>query len=146
MAVFFGKLQNGMGLVIESIPGSNSVLFQTAYHVGSAHESPKQAGIAHLFEHVMFGGSTHVASYDDALHRVGGTSNAYTTKDATHYWCKLPAYQLEIACWLESDRMAYLRCDQEVVETQRNVVIEEYKQTTLDEPYGGVWPAITAIS
>ena len=132
-------LANGLQLIIQPIPNSNTIVMNTLYHVGSVNDPPTQTGLAHLFEHIMFGGSAHIHSYDKTLEKVGGTNNAYTTPDITNYWCKLPTNKLEVACWLESDRMISPAYRDQTIETQRQVVIEEYKQTCLNKPYGDAW-------
>ena len=109
------------------------------YDVGSRDEHPDKTGFAHLFEHLMFGGSKHIPSYDEPLQRVGGENNAFTSTDITNYYLTVPAANLETGFWLESDRMLSLSFDPEVLEVQRKVVIEEFKQRYLDQPYGDVW-------
>ena len=108
------------------------------YDVGSRDEKPGATGIAHLTEHLMFTGSRHVPDYDDALQAAGGVSNAWTSCDETVFYCVLPAVNIETAFWLESDRMLFLNLDAESIDTQRSVVIEEFKQQALNVPYGDV--------
>lgn len=109
------------------------------YDVGSRDEDENRTGFAHLFEHLMFGGSVNIPSYDEPLQNVGGENNAFTTPDITNYYCQLPAINLETAFWLESDRMLSLAFSEESLEVQRKVVIEEFKQRYLNQPYGDVW-------
>jgi zinc protease len=109
------------------------------YDVGSRDENPEQTGFAHLFEHLMFGGSVNIPSYDEPLQRVGGENNAFTSNDITNYYITLPSANLETAFWLESDRMLSLAFSEKSLEVQRNVVIEEFKQRYLNQPYGDVW-------
>jgi zinc protease len=109
------------------------------YDVGSRDELPTKTGFAHLFEHLMFGGSANIPSYDEPLQMVGGENNAFTSTDITNYYITLPAANLETAFWLESDRMLSLSFDHHVLEVQRKVVIEEFKQRYLNQPYGDVW-------
>jgi len=109
------------------------------YEVGSRDEDPKKTGFAHLFEHLMFGGSKNIASYDEPLQLVGGENNAFTSTDITNYYLTVPAANLETGFWLESDRMMSLSFDPNVLEVQRKVVIEEFKQRYLNQPYGDVW-------
>jgi predicted Zn-dependent peptidase len=109
------------------------------YDVGSKDENPDQTGFAHLFEHLMFGGSINIPDYDDPLQRAGGEDNAYTTNDLTNYYCQLPAENIETAFWLESDRMISLAFDKKSLEVQRKVVCEEFKEHYINKPYGDVW-------
>lgn len=108
------------------------------YDVGARDEIPSQTGFAHLFEHLMFGGSINIPSYDEPLQRVGGENNAFTSNDITNYYVTLPAVNLETAFWLESDRMLSLAFSDKSLEVQRNVVCEEFKQRYLNQPYGDV--------
>jgi zinc protease len=109
------------------------------YDVGSRDENPDKTGFAHLFEHLMFGGSVNIPNYDEPLQKVGGENNAFTNTDITNYYLTLPAANLETGFWLESDRMLSLSFDPKVLEVQRKVVIEEFKQRYLNQPYGDVW-------
>lgn len=109
------------------------------YDVGSRDEQPDKTGFAHLFEHLMFGGSANIPSYDEPLQKVGGENNAFTSTDITNYYLTVPAANLETGFWLESDRMLSLSFDPKVLEVQRKVVIEEFKQRYLNQPYGDVW-------
>ena len=109
------------------------------YDVGAKDENPDQTGFAHLFEHLMFGGSVNIPSYDEPLQRVGGENNAFTNNDFTNYYIQVPAVNIETAFWLESDRMLSLAFSEKSLEVQRNVVIEEFKQRYLNQPYGDVW-------
>src|SRR6202012_2511533 len=102
-------------------------------------ENPEQTGFAHLFEHLMFGGSVNIPVYDEPLQRVGGENNAFTSNDITNYYITLPSANIETAFWLESDRMLSLAFNKKSLETQRSVVIEEFKQRYLTQPYGDVW-------
>jgi predicted Zn-dependent peptidase len=109
------------------------------YDVGARDEDPNQTGFAHLFEHLMFGGSVNIPSYDEPLQRVGGENNAFTSNDITNYYITLPSTNIETAFWLESDRMLSLAFSKKSLDVQRNVVIEEFKQRYLNQPYGDVW-------
>jgi zinc protease len=109
------------------------------YDVGSRDEDPSKTGFAHLFEHLMFGGSKNIPSYDEPLQLVGGENNAFTSTDITNYYLTVPAANIETGFWLESDRMMSLSFDPTVLEVQRKVVIEEFKQRYLNQPYGDVW-------
>lgn len=132
-------LDNGLTIYVIHDPGSSQAVTNLLYHVGSKDEDPEKTGFAHLFEHLMFGGSQHIANFDKPLQRVGGNSNAFTSPDITNYYIQLPAVNLETAFWLESDRMLSLSFDPRVLEVQRSVVIEEFKQRYLNQPYGDLW-------
>jgi zinc protease len=132
-------LENGLKLVVHEDLNTPLVAVNLLYHVGSKDENPNKTGFAHLFEHLMFGGSAHVPSYDEALQKVGGENNAFTNPDITNYYIQLPSDNLETALWLESDRMYGLSFRQEVLDVQKNVVIEEFKQRYLNQPYGDMW-------
>jgi zinc protease len=109
------------------------------YDVGAKDEDPHKTGFAHLFEHLMFGGSINIPEYDEPLQMAGGENNAYTTNDLTNYYIQLPAENLETAFWLESDRMLSLAFTDNSLEVQRKVVSEEFKEHYLNKPYGDVW-------
>jgi zinc protease len=109
------------------------------YNVGARDENPDKTGFAHLFEHLMFGGSKNIESFDNPLQLAGGECNAFTNNDITNYYDILPVQNLETAFWLESDRMLELAFTPKSLEVQRNVVIEEFKQRYLNQPYGDVW-------
>jgi predicted Zn-dependent peptidase len=109
------------------------------YDVGARDEDPAQTGFAHLFEHLMFGGSIHIPDYDEPLQRAGGENNAYTTNDLTNYYCQLPAENIETAFWLESDRMLSLAFSEKSLSVQKKVVCEEFKEHYINKPYGDVW-------
>ena len=109
------------------------------YDVGAKDEDPNRTGFAHLFEHLMFGGSVNIPVYDEPLQMAGGENNAYTTNDLTNYYIQLPAENLETAFWLESDRMLSLGFSENSLEVQRKVVMEEFKEHYLNKPYGDVW-------
>jgi len=109
------------------------------YDVGARDEDPQQTGFAHLFEHLMFGGSVNIPDYDEPLQVAGGENNAYTTNDLTNYYCQLPSENLETAFWLESDRMLSLAFSKKSLDVQRKVVCEEFKEHYINKPYGDVW-------
>lgn len=115
------------------------VAFNIIYDVGSRDEDEQRTGFAHLFEHLMFGGSEFVPDFDEPLQMAGGENNAYTNNDVTNFYELLPAQNLETAFYLESDRMRALNINAETLETQQKVVVEEFKETCLDRPYGDVW-------
>ena len=132
-------LDNGLRLFILQDPTSPMAVVNILYDVGSKDEDESRTGFAHLFEHLMFGGSVNIPSYDTPLQKVGGENNAFTTPDVTNYYLTLPSVNLETGFWLESDRMLGLSFNPEVLEVQRKVVIEEFKQRYLDQPYGDAW-------
>jgi predicted Zn-dependent peptidase len=109
------------------------------YDVGARDEDPARTGFAHLFEHLMFGGSVNIADFETPLQLAGGENNAYTTNDFTNYYIQLPAENLETAFWLESDRMLSLAFSEKSLEVQRKVVCEEFKEHYINKPYGDVW-------
>lgn len=131
-------LPNGLRVVHSYQPRTAMVCVHTLYDVGSRDERSGVRGIAHLFEHLMFGGSAHAASFDNELQKAGGTSNAYTSADFTNFYCLLPAANIETALWLEADRMLAPRLDLQALDVQRKVVVEEFKQRCLNQPYGDV--------
>ena len=139
-------LSNGLQVIVHEEPTSHIAVVNLMYNVGSRDESPSKTGFAHLFEHLMFGGSCNIPSYDSPLQQVGGDNNAYTTTDITNYYCSLPAANLETAFWLESDRMLGLKFDVKSLEIQRKVVIEEFKERYLNQPYGDVWHHLTDMA
>jgi zinc protease len=132
-------LDNGLRVIVHEDNTTPMAVVNILYDVGSRDEDPDQTGFAHLFEHLMFGGSVNIPSYDEPLQRVGGENNAFTSNDITNYYITLPTSNLETAFWLESDRMLNLAFNEKSLETQRNVVIEEFKQRYLNQPYGDVW-------
>ncbi len=129
-------LDNGLRVLVHQDLSLPMATVNVLYNVGSRDEDEHKTGFAHLFEHLMFGGSAHIPSYDEPLQRVGGENNAFTSPDITNYYITLPAENLETAFWLESDRMLSLSFDPQVLEVQRKVVVEEYKQNYLNQPYG----------
>lgn len=132
-------LDNGLK-VIHHFDGSTPLaVLNVLYDVGSRDEDPEKTGFAHLFEHLMFGGSVNIEDYDEPLQLVGGENNAFTNNDVTNYYIQLPADNIETAFWLESDRMLSLAFSKKSLDVQRNVVSEEFKQRYLNQPYGDVW-------
>lgn len=132
-------LPNGLKVLVHEDPTTPMAVVNILYDVGARDEHPDQTGFAHLFEHLMFGGSVNIPSYDEPLQRVGGENNAFTSNDITNYYITLPSVNLETAFWLESDRMLSLAFSEKSLEVQRNVVCEEFKQRYLNQPYGDVW-------
>lgn len=133
------ELENGLKVIYHEDKSTPIACINILYNVGARDENPDQTGFAHLFEHLMFGGSINIPNYDEPLQRVGGENNAYTTNDITNYYLTLPSENLETGFWLESDRMLSLAFSDKSLEVQRNVVIEEFKQRYLNQPYGDVW-------
>ncbi len=131
-------LSNGLRVVLAKDDSAPVVAVNIWYRVGAANDPPKRSGFAHLFEHMMFGGSDNVGKgeFDAYLQAVGGHSNASTNPDYTDYWQVLPGNQLPLALWLESDRMASLNITQEAFDTERRVVIQEFNERVLNPPYG----------
>ncbi len=132
-------LPNGLQVLVHEDPTVDIAVMNILYDVGSRDEDPGKTGFAHLFEHLMFGGSINIPNYDEPLQRVGGENNAFTSTDITNYYLTVPAANLETGFWLESDRMLSLSFDPNSLEVQRNVVVEEFKQRYLSQPYGDVW-------
>lgn len=132
-------LNNGLKVLVHEDHTVQIAVMNVLYYVGSRDEDPNKTGFAHLFEHLMFGGSINIPSYDEPLQKVGGENNAFTNTDITNYYLTLPASNLETGFWLESDRMLSLSFDPKALEVQRKVVIEEFKQRYLNQPYGDVW-------
>ncbi|MBP3942819.1 insulinase family protein [Sphingobacteriaceae bacterium WQ 2009] len=132
-------LDNGLRVLVHEDPTTAMACLNILYDVGARDESEDKTGFAHLFEHLMFGGSVNIPNYDAPLQRVGGENNAFTSNDITNYYITLPAANLETAFWLESDRMLSLAFSEQSLEVQRNVVCEEFKQRYLNQPYGDVW-------
>ena len=133
------SLRNGLDVIVHEDHSSSTVCLNLLYKVGARNEDPEKTGFAHLFEHLMFGGSKNVKNFDEPLQKVGGENNAFTSNDITNYYITVPSDNVETAFWLESDRMLSLSFDPEVLEVQRKVVIEEFKQRYLNQPYGDVW-------
>jgi predicted Zn-dependent peptidase len=132
-------LENGLKVIVHQDKSSPIVAFNLVYNVGARDEHEDQTGFAHLFEHLMFGGSVNIPDFDTPLQKVGGSNNAFTSNDVTNYYITLPKDNLETAFWLESDRMLSLAFTDKSLEVQRSVVIEEFKQNYLNQPYGDVW-------
>jgi zinc protease len=132
-------LENGLKVIFHKDTTTPLAVLNTLYDVGARDEDPNKTGFAHLFEHLMFGGSIHIPDFDKPLQNAGGESNAFTSNDITNYYDILPAQNIETALWLESDRMLSLAFTSKSLETQRSVVIEEFKQRYLNQPYGDVW-------
>lgn len=132
-------LANGLRVIVHQDLSTPMAVMNIMYDVGARDEDPERTGFAHLFEHLMFGGSENIPSYDEPLQMAGGENNAYTTNDLTNYYIQLPAENLETAFWLESDRMLSLAFSEKSLDVQRKVVCEEFKEHYLTKPYGDVW-------
>lgn len=133
------ELDNGLKVIVHKDINTPIVAMNILYNVGARDEDPYKTGFAHLFEHLMFGGSVNIPKYDIPLEKAGGENNAFTNNDITNYYLTIPKQNLELAFWLESDRMLNLAFSTKSLEVQRNVVIEEFKQSYLNQPYGDVW-------
>lgn len=129
-------LNNGLTLLLHQDSASPFVVYNTLYKVGARNESADSTGLAHFFEHLMFGGSRHAPDYDAALYKASGDNNAFTSSDLTNYYITLPNNNLETCMWLESDRMANLNLTKKSIAVQRKVVIEEFKEGYINQPYG----------
>jgi len=132
-------LKNGLTLLIEQDNSTAMAAVDVLYKVGSKNESPEKTGFAHLFEHLMFGGSDHAPNYDEPLQMAGGENNAYTNSDYTNFYNSLPVQNIETALWLEADRMAHLTLNPKSLAVQKKVVTEEFKEVCLNKPYGDAW-------
>lgn len=129
-------LDNGLRVIVHHDETTPIVAFNLLYDVGARDENPNKTGFAHLFEHLMFEGSKNIPNYDTPLQQAGGENNAFTNNNFTNYYITLPKENLETAFWLESDRMLELALTSEKLEIQKNVVVEEFKQRYLNQPYG----------
>jgi predicted Zn-dependent peptidase len=139
-------LQNGLTVLMHEDKNTPIASISVLYKVGSRDEYPEKTGFAHLFEHLMFGGSVNIPDYDGVMQRAGGENNAYTNHDYTHFFTTLPAKNIETALWLESDRMLELMLQKEVLDVQKKVVVEEFYETCLNLPYGDVWHELSALN
>ncbi len=138
-------LANGLRVIVHEDASTPMAAVNILYDVGARDESPEKTGFAHLFEHLMFGGSQNIPNYDEPLQSAGGESNAFTNNDITNFYQTLPAQNIELAFWLESDRMNQLAFSKKSLEVQRKVVVEEFSETTLETPYGDVWHELMAM-
>jgi predicted Zn-dependent peptidase len=139
-------LANGLRVIVHQDLSTPMAVMNIMYDVGARDEDPERTGFAHLFEHLMFGGSVNISSYDEPLQRAGGENNAYTTNDLTNYYIQLPSENLETAFWLESDRMLSLAFSKKSLDVQRKVVCEEFKEHYLTKPYGDVWHRLRELA
>lgn len=139
-------LENGLRVLVHEDKSTPMAVLNVLYDVGAKDEHPEKTGFAHLFEHLMFGGSINIPSYDEPLQLAGGENNAFTTNDLTNYYCQLPAENIETAFWLESDRMLSLAFSPKSLEVQRKVVCEEFKEHYINKPYGDVWHQMRTLA
>lgn len=139
-------LDNGLRVIVHEDHSTPMAVVNVMYDVGARDENPDRTGFAHLFEHLMFGGSINIKDYDEPLQMAGGENNAYTTNDLTNYYIQLPSENLETAFWLESDRMLSLAFSKKSLDVQRKVVCEEFKEHYINKPYGDVWHKIRELS
>jgi predicted Zn-dependent peptidase len=140
------QLENGLKVLVHQDLTTPMAVVNILYNVGAKDEHPDKTGFAHLFEHLMFGGSVNIPDYDEPLQRAGGENNAYTTNDLTNYYCQLPAENIETAFWLESDRMLSLAFSPKSLEVQRKVVCEEFKEHYINKPYGDAWHKMRTLA
>jgi len=139
-------LDNGLRVLVHIDKATPMVAVNVLYDVGARDEDAHRTGFAHLFEHLMFGGSVNIPEYDEPLQMAGGENNAYTTNDITNYYIQLPLQNIETAFWLESDRMLSLAFSEKSLETQRKVVSEEFKEHYLNKPYGDAWDKLRKLA
>src|SRR6187551_86354 len=139
-------LQNGLRVIVHQDTSTPMAVMNIMYDVGARDEDPQRTGFAHLFEHLMFGGSENIPEYDEPLQMAGGENNAYTTNDITNYYVQLPVQNMETAFWLESDRMLNLAFSAKSLDVQRKVVIEEFKEHYVNKPYGDAWEHLRALA
>ena len=140
------ELKNGLKVLIHKDITTPIAAVNIVYNVGARDENEDKTGFAHLFEHLMFGGSAHIPKYDEPLQRVGGDNNAFTSNDMTNFYLTLPLANLETAFWLESDRMLQLDFSERSLAVQKNVVCEEFRQSYLNQPYGDAWALLRALT
>ncbi len=138
-------LPNGLTVILNQDKMTPLVGVNIVYKVGSKNESPEMTGLAHLFEHLMFSGTKKVSEFDTPIQQAGGENNAYTNQDYTGYYQILPSSNLDIALWLEADRMMNLDLTREKLESEKNVVIEEFHETCTSVPYGDVWHRLSSL-
>lgn len=138
-------LDNGLTVIINEDFTTQLVAVDVLYKVGARNEEKSRTGFAHLFEHLMFGGSKNIPQFDTPLQLAGGTNNAFTTNDLTNYYDVLPVENIETALWLESDRMLQLDFSERSLNVQRNVVCEEFKEHYINRPYGDLWHKLRKV-
>lgn len=139
-------LDNGLTVILHPDDSTPLVTVNVLYKVGSRNEEVQRTGFAHLFEHLMFGGSANVPDYDTPIQQAGGDNNAFTNADLTNFYNVMPAENIETALWLESDRMLQLDFNQKSLDVQKKVVVEEFKETSINQPYGDLWHELSALA
>jgi len=140
------ELPNGLRVIIHEDKSTPMVAVNVVYDVGSRNEDPEKTGFAHLFEHLMFGGSKNIPDFDGPVQQAGGENNAFTNSDLTNFYEMMPAQNIETALWLESDRMLQLKFSKKSLDTQKKIVIEEFKESCLNEPYGDMWHHLSRLA
>lgn len=140
------QLKNGLRLLLNVDRNTPLVAFNLMYNVGSKFEKENKTGLAHLFEHLMFLGTSNIKDFDYYTQLAGGENNAFTNNDVTDFYITIPKANIETAFWLESDRMSNLALSKRKFNTEKNVVIEEFKETTLNVPYGDMWHLLSEMS
>ncbi len=140
------QLDNGLRVIVHNDKSTPIVAMNVLYDIGARDEHPDKTGFAHLFEHLMFGGSVNIPHYDEQLEKAGGTNNAFTSNDVTNYYLTIPKNNLETGFWLESDRMLNLAFSKKSLEVQKNVVIEEFREVYLNKPYGDAWLLLSPLA
>ncbi|BDS14011.1 M16 family metallopeptidase [Aureispira anguillae] len=140
------QLDNGLKLLVHQDKSTPLVSVCMTYNVGTRNEQEGKSGFAHLFEHLMFGGSKNAPSFDDYIQQAGGENNAFTNQDMTVYYEYMPCQNIEMALWLEADRMLSLNLNEKTLERERKVVLEEFKESCLNEPYGDIWHHIGPLA
>ena len=140
------RLENGLTLIHHLDNNTSLCVTNLLYNVGARDENPEKTGFAHLFEHLMFGGSVNIPSFDTPLQKASGENNAFTSNDITNYYITLPCENIETALWLESDRMLRLDFSEKSLSVQKGVVIEEFKQRYLNQPYGDSWLKLRPVA
>ncbi len=139
-------MNNGLTVIHHHDDNTQLCVLNLLYKVGSKDENPNKTGFAHLFEHLMFGGSINIPEFDTPLQFAGGENNAFTSNDITNYYLTVPASNIETGFWLESDRMLSLDFSQKSLDVQKGVVIEEFKERYLNQPYGDLWLHILPLA
>ena len=139
-------LDNGLTVILHPDDSTPLVTVNVLYKVGSRNEEVTRTGFAHLFEHLMFGGSVNVPDYDTPIQQAGGDNNAFTNSDLTNFYNVMPAENIETALWLESDRMLQLDFNQRSLDVQKKVVVEEFKETSINQPYGDLWHELSSLA
>lgn len=139
-------LENGLRVLVHQDKSTPMAAVNLLYNVGARDESPNKTGFAHLFEHLMFGGSANIPDFDTPIQMAGGENNAFTNNDITNFYDIVPAENIETVFWLESDRMLNLNINEKSLDVQRKVVLEEFKESCLNQPYGDVWHHISDMA